>query len=342
MAFEVSLAQAKEMVTDCLFAKLVPMIVGSPGFGNSAIVQDVAKELNLKVIDERLATSDPTDMRGFPNVNLETGRSGYLPMDTFPLEGDPIPEGYDGWLLFLDELNSADKDVQKAAYKLIYDRMVNQTPLHERCVIVAAGNLDTDNAIVEELSTALQSRMIHMEVRLNNDEWLDWSSRAGIDFRVRSYVRHKPDNLFAFNPDHDDKTFACPRTWEFASRLIQNKDKLSFTDKALLAGTVGEGIGREFAGFCEIMHDLPTIDQILANPEGTPVPTEPSVQWMCSGMIGANMNDDNASGLMKFVCRMQDKEFQVFTLRDAIRRNEDLMEHQALQSWIVDNATELF
>lgn len=341
MAFEVSLKQAKEMVTDCLFAKLVPMIVGSPGLGKSAIVQEVANDLNLKVIDERLATSDPTDMRGFPNVNRETGRSGYLPMDTFPLEGDALPEGYDGWLLFLDELNSADKDVQKAAYKLIYDRMVNQTPLHERCVIVAAGNLDTDNAIVEELSTALQSRMIHMQVALNHEDWLDWSSKAGIDYRVRAYVRFKPTMLFNFNPDHDDKTFACPRTWEFASRLIQKKERLSFTDKALLAGTVGEGVGREFAGFCEVIHDLPTIDQVKQAPESTPIPTEPSVQWATAGMIGAHMDADNAAGLIEYIKRMP-KEFQVFALRDAVRRDEAMLDIPAVTNWISQNATELF
>ncbi len=130
-------------------------------------------------------------------------------------------------------------------------------------------------------------------------------------------------------------------TWEFASRLIKGKTKLSYTDKALMAGTVGEGVGREFAGFCEIIHDLPTIDQIVRSPEGTPVPTEPSVQWATAGMIGSYMDEKSASGLMKYVERLP-KEFQVFTLRDVVRRDESMMEHPALSTWISKNATELF
>ena len=262
-------------------------------------------------------------------------------MDTFPLQGDTVPEGYDGWLLLLDEMNGADKDVQKACYKTIYDQMVGNVPLHKRCVIAAAGNLDTDNAIVEELSTALQSRMIHMQVSIDNVQWLDWSSEAGIDFRVRSYIRFKPDNLFNFNPDHDDKTFACPRTWQFVSKLIQGKEKLSYTDKALLAGTVGEGVGRTFAGYCEIIDQLPTIDTITRSPDTVPVPTEPSVQWATAGMMGAYMEDTNASNLMKYVVRLP-KEFQIFALRDVIRRNEKMLEHDALAQWITNNSTELF
>jgi hypothetical protein len=341
MAFEVNLAQAKQMVIDCLFAKLVPMVVGSPGMGKSAMLHSVAEELNLKVIDLRLAQCDPTDLLGFPGVDEKTGKATYRPMDTFPLQGDTVPEGYDGWLLLLDEMNGADKDVQKACYKTIYDQMVGNVPLHERCVIAAAGNLDTDNAIVEELSTALQSRMIHMQVSIDNAQWLDWSSEAGIDFRVRSYIRFKPDNLFNFNPDHDDKTFACPRTWQFVSKLIQGKEKLSYTDKALLAGTVGEGVGRTFAGYCEIIDLLPTIDTITRSPDTVRVPIEPSVQWATAGMMGAYMEDTNASNLMKYVVRLP-KEFQIFALRDVIRRNEKMLEHDALAQWITNNSTELF
>jgi len=341
MAFEVNLAQAKEMVIDCLFAKLVPMVVGSPGMGKSAIIKQIAKELNLKLIDLRLAQCDPTDLLGFPGVDEETGKASYRPMDTFPLKGDKIPEGYDGWLIFLDEMNGADKDVQKACYKTIYDQMVGNVPLHERCVIAAAGNLDTDNAIVEELSTALQSRMIHMQVSIDNQQWLDWASKNHIDFRVRAYVRWRPNNLFNFNPDHDDKTFACPRTWEFTSRLIRGKEKLEYTDKALLAGTVGEGVGREFAGFCDIIDQLPTIESITRSPDTVAIPTEPSVQWATAGMLGVHVTKDNATDLMKYITRMP-KEFQVFTLRDVVQKDVTMMDHDALAEWYSANSDELF
>ena len=108
-----------------------------------AIVKSIAEEYNLKMIDLRLAQCDPTDLLGFPHIDGDKAR--YVPMDTFPLEGDPLPINpvtgiaYSGWLLFLDEFNSADKGVQKAAYKLVLDRMTGLYHLHKNVAISAAG-----------------------------------------------------------------------------------------------------------------------------------------------------------------------------------------------------------
>lgn len=110
---QVKPSQAALMITQFIKARLVPMVEGSPGTGKSQIVHQIAQEYGLKVIDLRLSQCDPTDLMGFPTI---TGnKAGYRPMETFPIEGDPIPEGYSGWLLFLDEFNSAPPATQAAA-----------------------------------------------------------------------------------------------------------------------------------------------------------------------------------------------------------------------------------
>ena len=110
---QVKISQATAMITKAIQAKLVPMMTGSPGVGKSQIVHQIAATYNLKVIDLRLSQCDPTDLLGFPHI--EGHKAGYVPMNTFPIEGDPIPSGYSGWLLFLDEMNAASSAVQAAA-----------------------------------------------------------------------------------------------------------------------------------------------------------------------------------------------------------------------------------
>ncbi|PDO90562.1 ATPase AAA, partial [Burkholderia mallei] len=78
----------------------------------------------------------------------------YIPMDTFPIQSDKVPSNKKGWLLFLDEANGASHSVQMASYKLILDREVGNHKLHDKCFIIAAGNLDTDNAITNTMSSA--------------------------------------------------------------------------------------------------------------------------------------------------------------------------------------------
>lgn len=219
--------------------------------------------------------------------------------------------------------------------------MVGNKNIHKNCAIVAAGNLDTDNAMVEEMSTALQSRLIHLELAVDVDQWIDWATTNGIDHRITAYVKYKPENLYRFNPDHDDKTYASPRTWEFLSRLIQGEKELTRDLVPLMAGTVSEGIAREFYGFCQIYKQLITVPQIVSDPQGTPVPEAPDVLYALTGSIAHNVNPTNVGKVMEYVQRIP-VEFQVTCLREIVRRKKDLLTSPAIQGWVARNATELF
>lgn len=344
---EVKISQAIPMIVAYIKAGLVPMILGSPGCGKSQIVHQIAKDFKLKVIDLRLAQCDPTDLLGFPRINNED-RAGYAPMETFPIVGDDLPnpdqnspEGYDGWLLFLDEMNSASPAVQAAAYKLILDRMVGQYTLHPNVAIVCAGNKETDNAIVQPLSTALQSRMTHLELVIDPKEWVKWATGNGIDHRITSYINFQPNSLYTFKPDHTDKTYAAPRTWEFASRLLKHTDLSDPLIVQLLAGTISEGVAREFVTFCKVYSQLPKIEDIIANPRGIPVSEEPSVNFAITGALAAHATVDNMDELMKYIERLP-IEFQLVCLRQALRRNKDIHKTASMKKWITESATNLF
>jgi hypothetical protein len=109
----------------------------------------------------------------------------------------------------------------------------------------------------------------------------------------------------------------------------------------MLAGTLSEGVAREFVSFCKIYADLPKPAQIMAMPESIKVPTEPSILFALTGTIAHNATMDNFGQLMKFVQRLP-AEFQVVTLRETIRRNKPMMAHPAVQKWIGDSAANLF
>lgn len=262
-------------------------------------------------------------------------------MSTFPIESDDVPEGFNGWLLFLDEFNSASPAVQAAAYKLVLDHMVGQYKLHNNVAIVCAGNRDTDNAIVESMSTALQSRLAHIDLTVDYKEWLSWAIDNDIDHRITSFIRFKPSQLYTFNPDHSDHTYACPRTWEFANRIFKDKEPNEELMVHKLSGLISEGVAREFLVFCKIYKSLPSIEDIVGNPEKLDVPDEPSILFALTGMIAHNMTKENADTLIKFIKRMP-VEFQVVCLREAIKRNKTITASTAIQKWITDSAVDLF
>jgi hypothetical protein len=335
-----------DVIVPVLMAGICPMITSSPGIGKSSIAAEIAKKFNLKLIDIRLSTVDPTDLTGFIAPNLETKRADYLPPSVFPLETmDKIPEGYDGWLIIFDEITSAPPAIQAAAYKVILDGMIGEHPLHPHVKVMAAGNGIKDNAVVARMSTALQSRMIHFEMECNPKEWIEYAISAGYDSRVVAYVEHVPDILLKFNPAHVDKTFPCPRTFEFLSKVISKlpagSNASDYKWMPLYAGAVGQGAGTEFRAFLEIYKELVKFEQIELNPNNAPIPDEPSAMFAVSGMIGDRTNAANISEVMKYVQRMP-IEHQVSSIKKIGAKSPELKANKAFIDWLDVNAKKLF
>lgn len=328
MTITVNAKQAKEAIVQCFKAGLVPMLVSSPGQSKSSLIKEIAQENNKLVIDLRLSQCEPQDLMGYPVIN--NGKASYAPFNTFPVKGDNIPEGYTGTILLLDEFNSATLATQSSAYKLVLDRMVGQYELHESVRIICAGNLASDKAIVNRLSTAMQSRLIHLHLEVENKEWLEWANNNKLDYRVISYIQFRPQALKAFDPKHNDYTFPCLRTWEFTSKLIKGVEP----NLALICGTIGEAEGRQFFGYCQIFHEIPTIKDLISKPLTCAVPDEPSTLYAITGLIGEYLSNINAASLMVYIERLP-IEFQLITLRNAIKRDSSLKENKDIKSsWL--------
>jgi len=345
---------AREYTLDCLYAGLVPFLQSSPGLGKSSIMKSIAKELNLKLIDHRLSTSAPEDLSGLPRFD-DDGYAYFAPFaGLFPVVGTKMPvktpavfdehgkiikeaEYYDGWLVFLDEFNSATKLVQAAAYKLILDKQVGQYDLHENCLLACAGNLSTDRALVNPLGTAMQSRVIHIEMVESFEEWLlDVALPQKYDSRVVAYLSQYPSKLMDFRPDHQEKTFCCPRTWEFMERLIQGKE-VEKRKTGLYAGTITSGVAADFVEFTAVFATMPKVSEILKDPAGYLVPGDLSTKWAVTSSLLEHVDADNLTDLAIYVNRF-DLTFRVLFFRSVMVNHKTLRHHPAFAKAMLDLA----
>lgn len=317
-------SKIRAAVIRILLAGLVAHVTASPGVGKSDIINSIADEYNLLVIDFRLAQCDVTDLNGLPRFT-EDDRAEYAPFSNFPLEGDPLPinpktgKPYDGWLLFFDELSSAPKQLQAAAYKILLDRTVGQRKLHPKVLMAAAGNKSSDRAVTHSMSTALQSRMVHLQLDVDQKEWMAWAIDNNIDSRILGFIEWQPEKLHQFDPAHNDQTYACPRTWAFTSKLIKG-EPISIEDVALLAGTISMGIAQEFIQFARIYAELPKMSDVLAHPESALVPHEPSTRYAMATVIADHFTAATSEALCKYI-RRYPVEIRVIILRIIHRRN---------------------
>lgn len=333
MLYTVNHSQAQEAIKIGIQANTVTFMKGSPAIGKSSIVHNVAKELNMEVIDLRLTQLQPYDLNGLPTVNKNDHTTAtYAPMDIFPLEHTPLPEGKQGWLLFLDEFNSADKYTAAAAYKLLLDRMVGQYKLHPNVRIVCAGNKMTDGAITHNLGTAIQSRVTHLELQLIEKDWLNWLDTQNWHTMVSSFLHFRPTLINNFDPKKEVITYASPRTWELLSKQL-NVGLLSLQKETylpIIAGIIGERAAVDFISYVELFGSLPSLNDIVADPDNCIIPDSIGAKWALISFLADNIKPINEQAIVKYLFRLTEVDILVAGLRSIamkypnIRANVDV------------------
>lgn len=323
--------QTKNNIIRCLKAKLVPFIQSSPGIGKSSIVKQIAEEFNLKLIDHRLSTSAPEDLLGLPH--FENGRAVFSPFrDLFPLEDSPLPKDKDGWLLFFDEFNSAPRSIQAACYKIILDREVGQYKLNKNCLIVCAGNLMSDNAITYSISTAMQSRMVHITMVCDFNNWLEnVAFKERYDDRIIGFLNAFPDFLMKFDPDSSDRTFACPRTWEFVNKILQVEPEVNEEVMLLLSGTITSEIAIAFQAYCKVASELVQIKEILADPEKARIADKAESRWATILHLVNKIDKSNIDKIAIYIDRLS-VDFAVIFWKAVLIQHGELKTEKAFKT----------
>lgn len=344
---QVTLKQTAALLPRLLKHGIVPYLHGSPGVGKSAIAHQIAAQYNLKVIDVRLAECDPTDLQGYPIPNHETGKTYQYPLEVFPTEDVALPinpitgKPYSGWLIILDEFSNAPQAVQSAAYKLVLDRSVGQLKLHPRVSMIAAGNLETDNALAMPMSSALMSRFAHFYIQISHEEWIDWANSEDFDYRITAFINFKPDYLYTFNPEACEQPYACPRTWAMLNKVFKDITTSDPNDLPLWASLLGDGVAAEFLAYLQIQSDIVTFDEIVADPVNAPLKDDLSIRWSVMGMVAQKVTPETIEKVLPYIDRFPD-DLKVVILREIKNRHPDLQKKvPAFDNWITVQAVKI-
>ena len=257
----VTALQAKKSLLKAFKVKRPLFLWGPPGIGKSDIVKQMGEELNAHVIDIRLSLWDPTDIKGIPFFNATSNKMEWAPPVELPDEA--MAAQHDKIILFMDEMNSAAPAVQAAAYQLILNRRVGQYYLPKGVAIVAAGNRDSDRGVTYRMPAPLANRFVHIELRVDYEDWMQWATLNRIHPDVVGYVTFAKQDLYDFDPKGSSRSFATPRSWSFVSQLLSDSlPESTLTD--LVAGAVGEGLAVKFMNHRKISGQLPNPSDILS------------------------------------------------------------------------------
>jgi hypothetical protein len=249
--------RAKRAINKAIQKRRPVFLWGPPGIGKSDIVKQIGEDAGREVIDIRLPLWEPTDIKGIPYFDSTANTMVWAPPAELP--SDPDSKA----IIFLDELNSAPPAVQAAAYQLVLNRRVGQYKLPAGVDIVAAGNRDGDKGVTYRMPAPLANRFLHLEMKVDFDDYQEWATANKIHPEVVGYVSFAKQDLYDFDPKGSSKSFATPRSWSFVSDLLTDDDTDTDTLTDLVSGAIGDGLAVKFMAHRKIAGRLPKAEEIL-------------------------------------------------------------------------------
>ncbi|MFI6938420.1 ATP-binding protein [Streptomyces sp. NPDC050418] len=227
---------------------------GAPGIGKSSLVRAFADSLGLECVSLLGTQLAPEDLIGVPQIR--DGRSVFCPPEAIARD--------EPYCLFLDELNAATPDVQKAFYSLILDRRIGNYELPKGSIVIGAGNRSTDNALARPIASALINRLTHVHLTASSEDWLVWAHSNGIHPWVLDHLTERPDHLWS-KPPKTEQPFSTPRSWHMLSDALHSFGPTldEETLKVIAHGCLTPAHAISFCGYVKIVRHAYGIEAII-------------------------------------------------------------------------------
>jgi len=310
---------------------IIPYWVSAPGIGKTTSIRDLGRSLGLKPITLLGSQYDPAELAGW----------------ALPIEGgdrmkrsipDWFPDGSEPTLLNLDELPQSSTAVQNIFAQMTNEHRVGTHELPSNCYIVAAGNRTSDRAGTSNIPTHLRDRLLYLEVDADVEDTMTYFAKVGVDERVSAYLRHRPEYLSQF----DSAANACPspRSWERVSSILAFGIDAQCMSHAL-HGQVGQAATADFLGYLRVYAQMPDPDHLIANPTTAEVPHNPAILHAVCAALSRRLKDTNAANIMTYVDRILQQEFAAYLVKDALARDPELKQVNAVRNWVLTKGRDL-
>jgi hypothetical protein len=298
---------------------LTPIIQSEPGCGKTSILNLLKEDLgdSYDYIYVDCPVKDMSDIAmTIPNHATKTLESyvGSL----FKLDSDK-PK-----VILLDEFMKSPKLLQVIFTRLMLERCVGDTPLPEGSIVFGTSNNQSDGVGDTMLAHAGNRVCIVQMEKPDVTTWLTWATNNKVSALVRAFVHTFPrclasytdgnqdDNPYIFNPKKPQLSFVSPRSLAKCSTIVDNRESLGENaTMAALGGTIGQSASADMSAFMRLESQLPKFNDIITNPETTPIPEQISAQLML--MFQAVDKVDTQATLtafMKYLKRIASSEMQ--------------------------------
>lgn len=254
-------------------------LVGAPGIGKTAIMAQIASELDIGLVSYSMTHHTRQSALGLPFIvhesygGLEYEASEYTMSEIIAsvyayIKRSGVTQG----ILFLDEINCVSETLYPSMLQFLQFKTFGRHAVPEGWIIVTAGNPPEYNKSVHEFDIVTLDRVKRVNVEPDFGAWKAYAVSKGTHPAILTFLEIKKHRFYSIEASLEGKSFVTARGWDDLSGIMGIFERLGKqVDYDLIVQYVqSEAIAREFAAYYDLFNkyrDDYRIDEILGGAE---------------------------------------------------------------------------
>ncbi len=199
------------------------IIMGAPGLGKTAIMAQLAEEMNISLVAYSMTHHTRQSVLGLPVImDKEYGKVSEYTMSEI------IAELYEtdkrnsmkGGILFLDEINCVSETLMPTMLQFLQHKKLGQHTIPENWIIVAAGNPGEYNKSARDFDVVTWDRLKRIDIEPDYNAFKQYFVKKGGHGSITTYLDIKKDNFYRYETTVDGNRFITARSWDNLSDAI--------------------------------------------------------------------------------------------------------------------------
>lgn len=234
------------------------LLIGPPGIGKTAILQQVAEELRIGLVSYTITHHTRQSAIGLPFIvkkeygGKEYSATEYTMSEIIASVYDEIEKtGVREGILFLDEINCVSETLAPTMLQFLQYKTFGSHRVPDGYIIVTAGNPPQYNKSVRDFDIVTLDRVRKIEIEEDFAVWKKYAVRNGVHGAILAYLAIHPENFYAIRVEVEEKYFVTARGWEDLSRILFAYEELGIPVTRELAAEYLQDpeIAKDFADY---------------------------------------------------------------------------------------------
>ena len=260
-------------------------LMGPPGIGKTAIMQQIASELNIGLVSYSMTHHTRQSALGLPYITQKTygdreySVSEYTMSEIIASVYDLMEEtGVREGILFLDEINCVSETLAPSMLQFLQYKVFGRHRVPDGWIVVTAGNPPEYNNSVREFDTVTWDRLKRIDIEPDYQIWKEYALDRGVHPSISTYLDIRSGDFYRVETTVEGKSIVTARAWLNLSDMIRlyEQNHIKVDEKMIGQYLQDSKVARSFANYYDLFNKYRSdyrVDDILSGRAGDEIVT---------------------------------------------------------------------